>query len=81
MFCKIDVMQISQVARKLEVKKLVNRSAHPTDTRAKMLTLTPTGTKTLRQALPLIEQLDAEFFSLCNHAALLTELQQLHREI
>lgn len=80
-FCKIDVMQISQVARKLEVKKLVNRSAHPTDTRAKMLTLTPTGTATLRQALPLIEQLDAEFFSPCNHAALLTELQQLHREI
>ncbi|MFM2304169.1 MAG: hypothetical protein RLZZ135_1579, partial [Cyanobacteriota bacterium] len=28
-FCKIDVMQISQVVRKLEVKKLIHRSAHP----------------------------------------------------
>ena len=80
-FCKIDVMQISQVARKLEMKKLVKRSAHPSDTRAKVLTLTPTGTTTLRQALPLIQHLDAEFFSPCNYAALLIELQQLHREI
>lgn len=80
-FCKIDVMQISQVARKLEMKKLVKRSAHPTDTRAKVLTLTPTGTTTLRQALPLIEHLDAAFFGPCNHAALLIELQQLHGEI
>jgi DNA-binding MarR family transcriptional regulator len=79
-FCKIDVMQVSQVVRKLEVKQLVNRSAHPTDTRAKILTLTATGSKKLNAALPLVEQLDAEFFSSCNHAALLMELQQLQRQ-
>ncbi len=77
-FCKIDVMQISQVVRKLEVKNLIERSAHPTDTRAKVLTLTPTGEATLEQALPLVEHLDTEFFSPCNHAALLVELKQLH---
>uniref|UniRef100_A0A0C1N5C0 HTH marR-type domain-containing protein n=1 Tax=Tolypothrix bouteillei VB521301 TaxID=1479485 RepID=A0A0C1N5C0_9CYAN len=77
-FCKIDVMQISQVARRLEVKGLVTRSPHPTDTRAKMLMLTNSGQTILEQALPLIEHLDAEFFSCCNHAVLLAELKNLH---
>jgi DNA-binding MarR family transcriptional regulator len=42
-FCQIDVMQISQVVRKLEAKKLIRRTTHPTDTRAKVLALTPIG--------------------------------------
>jgi DNA-binding MarR family transcriptional regulator len=79
-FCKIDVMQVSQVARKLEEKKLVKRTAHPSDTRAKVLSLTEIGETTLQQALPLIEHLDVEFFGLCNSVALLTELKQLHLE-
>ena len=61
-FCKIDVMQISQVARKLEVKMLVKRAIHPNDTRAKILSLTSVGKTKLQQALPIIEHLDAEFF-------------------
>lgn len=80
-FYNIDVMQISQVARKLEIKKLIGRSAHPIDTRAKVLMLTPTGEQILKQALPLIERLDAEFFSRGDQVALLTELKRLHREI
>jgi DNA-binding MarR family transcriptional regulator len=77
-FCKIDVMQVSQVVRKLETKRLVQRSAHPTDTRAKVLTLTPKGEIILEQALPLIEGLDAAFFGRCHQATLLTELKKLH---
>jgi DNA-binding MarR family transcriptional regulator len=77
-FCGIDVMQISQVVRKLEVKKLVTRSTHPSDTRAKVLLLTPVGEVTLQQAIPIIEQLDAEFFKFCNSATLVSELKQLH---
>jgi DNA-binding MarR family transcriptional regulator len=79
-FCKINVMQISQVARKLEVKKLIQRATHPTDTRAKLLMLTPTGETILSQAIPLIETLDAEFFGTCDQAALIAELKQLHHE-
>jgi DNA-binding MarR family transcriptional regulator len=79
-FCQIDVMQISQVVRKLEAKGWVNRSSHPTDTRAKVLMLTPAGEAILNQALPLVEQLDAAFFSRSDSAALLTELRKLHRE-
>jgi DNA-binding MarR family transcriptional regulator len=79
-FCKIHIMQISQVARKLEVKKLIRRATHPIDTRAKLLMLTPTGEIILSQAIPLIETLDIEFFSACNHTVLLAELQRLQSE-
>ena len=80
-FCKIDVMQISQVSRKLEVKGLIKRSAHPTDTRAKVLSLTSTGITILEQALPLVECLNAAFFSRCSQSALLLELKNLRHEI
>jgi DNA-binding MarR family transcriptional regulator len=75
-FCKIDGMQVSQVVRKLEVKGLVKRAIHPTDIRARVLTLTPAGAKVLNQALPIIEQLDADFFG-DNQTTLLAELQVL----
>jgi DNA-binding MarR family transcriptional regulator len=77
-FCKIDVMQISQVARKLESKELIKRSAHPTDTRSKILTLTANGEVTLERAIPLIEDLDTKFFSKCHQGLLLNELKKLH---
>jgi DNA-binding MarR family transcriptional regulator len=77
-FCKIHVMQISQVVRKLEDKKLIERTTHSSDPRAKVLRLTPTGEDVLSQAIPLVEQLDTAFFGACNQAALLTELKQLH---
>lgn len=80
-FCSVDVMQISQVVRKLETKVLVKRSAHPTDTRAKVLTLTLAGEAILKQAVPQMEQLDAEFFGRCDQAGLLTELIKLHHEV
>jgi DNA-binding MarR family transcriptional regulator len=70
-------MQISQVVRKLEAKKLIERTTHLSDPRAKVLRLTPDGETTLAQAIPLIETLDMEFFSACDHTALLAELQRL----
>jgi DNA-binding MarR family transcriptional regulator len=79
-FCKIDVMQISQVVRKLEVKKLIQRSAHPTDTRAKVLNLTSHGMAILEQALPIVERLDADFFSPCKQPMLRIELKKLLHE-
>jgi DNA-binding MarR family transcriptional regulator len=80
-FCKIDVMQVSQVARKLELKGLLERCAHPTDTRAKVLKLTQNGEAILEQALPLIENLDAAFFGRCKEETLSSELKKLLREV
>ena len=79
-FCKIDVMQISQVVRKLETKGFIQRSSHPSDTRAKVLTLTSTGKVVLQEALPVVEQLDATFFSHCDQSIFLAELTKLHHE-
>jgi DNA-binding MarR family transcriptional regulator len=79
-FCQIDVMQISQVVRKLEAKQLIQRATHPRDTRAKVLRLNPIGETKLQAALPLVEQLDAEFFSVGNPSVLLAQLQCLHRK-
>jgi DNA-binding MarR family transcriptional regulator len=78
-FCKIDGMQVSQVVRRLETKELVQRAAHPTDTRAKTLTLTAKGEIILQQAIPIVEQLDASFFSHCDPFSLLHELKTLHQ--
>jgi DNA-binding MarR family transcriptional regulator len=80
-FCKIDAMQISQVARKLEVKHWIERSTHPTDTRAKVLSLTLEGEGILKKALPLIENLDEQFFGRCNQVTLLAELKLLHDKV
>jgi DNA-binding MarR family transcriptional regulator len=80
-FCKIDVMQVSQVVRKLEAKQLVKRSPHPTDTRAKVLVLTSEGEVVLQKAVPLVESLDADFFGQCNKSNLQKELQKLYQRI
>jgi DNA-binding MarR family transcriptional regulator len=78
-FCKIDVMQVSQVVRKLEEKQLVERSIHPTDTRAKVLVLTSRGEAVLQEATPLVKTLDTDFFSHCHQSNFLKELQKLYR--
>ncbi|MGK6351626.1 MarR family winged helix-turn-helix transcriptional regulator [Parapedobacter sp. DT-150] len=58
-----DRMMVSKVLRTLQAKKLVTRREHDTDTRAKIVTLTASGKKTLQIALTKIENADIEFFS------------------
>ncbi len=59
---KMDVMTVSQVLRTLEKKKYLLREAHPQDTRAKVLRLTKTGEAHARKLVPIVENLDDEFF-------------------
>ena len=58
-----DVMMTSQVVRALEEKGLLTRSAHPTDPRAKSVTLTEEGRALARRALAVVEDVDARFFA------------------
>jgi len=58
-----DRMMVSKVLRTLEAKKFISRHEHTTDTRAKIVRLTPTGEKVLQVALAKIEAADIEFFS------------------
>lgn len=62
-FSDIDVMTVSQLANLLEKKQLIERTPHPTDTRAKSVRLTEKGGIVLQKALPLVEGVDQKFFA------------------
>lgn len=58
-----DRMMVSKVLRTLEEKGFITRQEHPTDTRAKTITLTSTGETVLQKALTEVENADLDFFS------------------
>lgn len=60
---KIDPMTTSTVLRTLQVKGLVQRQEHLTDTRAKTVALTTSGKKLIAGAIKTVEAFDHEFFS------------------
>lgn len=64
---KIDPMTTSTVLRTLESKGLVERQSHATDTRAKTVSLTENGRKTVRQAVKTVEDFDRAFFRPVSH--------------
>lgn len=61
---KLDVMMTSQVLRALQARGLLERREHPTDTRAKVLGLTEAGIAKAMAAIPVVEQVDAQFFNI-----------------
>jgi len=58
----LDVMVTSQVLRSLQARGLVERAEHPTDTRAKAITLTSTGRDLANITIPVVETADTAFF-------------------
>jgi DNA-binding MarR family transcriptional regulator len=61
-FAHTDVMMTSQVIRTLKGKGLVVVEENPSDTRAHILKVTPTGKRLVRTALELVEDADGKFF-------------------
>jgi DNA-binding MarR family transcriptional regulator len=59
----IDVMTVSTILRNLEKLGHVSRSDSPTDTRAKQVVLTKTGSAVLEEALGIVESIDRDFFA------------------
>ena len=59
---KTDVMMTSKVLRTLESKGLIQRDAHPVDTRAKSLLVTTQGHELLTSAIRVVNVVDDEFF-------------------
>lgn len=57
-----DTMMVSKVLRTLEEKKFITRHEHPTDTRAKIIKLTPDGEMVLQKAIICVEKADLDFF-------------------
>lgn len=74
----MDVMTVSQIVNLLEKHALLSRREHSKDTRAKTVTLTEKGQKVLKKAVPIVEQIDVQFFgSLMDEESSLIAL--LHR--
>ena len=59
---KIDRMTTSTVLRALQKRGLIERQDHLTDTRAKAIRLTPSGRKTAKLAVTVVEKFDSDFF-------------------
>jgi len=68
----VDEMMTSQVLRTLESKGLIERHAHSTDSRAKVLALTARGSDVAREATGLAESAEREFFGPMGDAFLST---------
>lgn len=80
---KLDKMTVSKSLKKLVARGLVHRVEHAADTRAKSVSLTDQGKALIYQLVPLIEQIDAEFFGkVSNHdqQSLIQILNKLVRE-
>jgi len=80
-----DVMMTSQVLRALEQKGLITRAVHPSDTRAKVITLTEDGRVLAQQAMKVVESVDARFFDPlhdqgANFLSFMQLLVQTHQE-
>jgi DNA-binding MarR family transcriptional regulator len=76
----LDPMMTSQVLRALESAGLVVREDHPTDRRAKALTVTTEGRAVANRTVKAVEACDAEFFApLGNSRALMQALTALRQ--
>lgn len=59
---KLDKMTVSKSLRKLATLGFVYRVEHARDARAKSVSLTDKGKALVCQLIPIVEQVDAEFF-------------------
>lgn len=64
---KLDKMTVSKSLKKLVSQKLAIREENEADTRSKKVNLTHQGKTLIRQLVPIIEQIDAHFFSVVSH--------------
>jgi len=81
---KLDKMTISKSLKKLSCLNFVQRIEHSKDTRAKAVVLTKSGITLANKLVPMIEKIDAKFFSKIDNNQekdLVTILQKLTTKI
>lgn len=77
---KLDKMTVSKSLKKLTSDMLMQRNEHKQDTRAKTVILTAKGRTLIKKLIPLVEQIDKQFFDAINKSeqkqflTILTEL-------
>lgn len=62
-YANTDKMMTSKILTVLEKKQLIQKTNNPKDSRAKLLSITPKGTQTLREAYHIVQQVDQSFFT------------------
>lgn len=77
---RVDVNVTSQVLRTLQKRGLIDRGPHPTDTRAKLITITPEGGELAKRAVRAVEEADHTFFSTLDGASR-DEMMRLMRRL
>lgn len=75
----IDKMMVSDLVKTLLRKKLLIRSPHKIDSRAYELSLTPIGHKLIIKAVPVVENIDEEFF--CKETSNLVQLHKILKKL
>ncbi len=81
---KLDKMTVSTALKKLVLLGYVHRMEHETDTRAKSVSLTSKGKELVRKLVPLVEEIDAMFFSktsVAEQKSLIRILKKLTSEV
>ena len=63
---KLDKMTVSTSLKKLSDKNLIQREESPSDTRAKLASLTPQGKRLIKKAITIVENIDNLYFSKLN---------------
>ncbi|WP_079210582.1 MarR family winged helix-turn-helix transcriptional regulator [Brucella pituitosa] len=61
-FLQLDRMHVSQLVSRLDQDGLLDRRPSPKDQREKLLSASPLGLEKIRQAIPVVESFDADFF-------------------
>jgi DNA-binding MarR family transcriptional regulator len=61
--CRTDINMTSQVLRTLEKKGYIERHSRAGNERSKFPRVTPSGSKLIERAIPLVEQIDQSFFA------------------
>lgn len=77
---KLDKMTVSKSLKILAAQGYIARAEHETDTRAKKVALTPAGKVLASKLVPIVEEIDQQFFGVISHSdhkSLLHLLNQL----
>lgn len=61
---KLDKMTVSKSLKNLAIRGYVNRVEHARDARAKTVSLTENGKNMVRLLVPIVEQIDSQFFGI-----------------
>ncbi len=60
--CRMDITMTSQILRLLEKKRYIERKQQGGNDRSKFPKVTDNGSRLIKQAIPLVEQIDHSFF-------------------